>query len=130
MPILLKYALLWFPMVLIAIGNGAIRDLAYSRYVGEFVAHQISTVSLLLLFTIYIGCIIYVNPLQNQSQAYWVGFIWVVLTVCLEFGMGRFRGNSWSQLLEDYNIAKGRLWILIPVWVGIAPYFFYFLMNR
>ena len=125
MSILLKYVLLWFPMVIIAIGNGTVRDLVYSQYVGGFVAHQISTVALLLLFAIYIGCMVYVNPLQNQSQAFLVGAIWVVLTVSLEFGMGRFRGDSWLQLWDDYNILRGRLWILVPIWLGIAPYVFY-----
>jgi hypothetical protein len=47
------------------------------------------------------------------------------MTLAFEFGFGRWRGRSWEQLLEDYNVFEGRLWLLIPLWVMIAPYLFY-----
>jgi hypothetical protein len=28
-------------------------------------------------------------------------------------------------LLADYDLTTGRLWVLIPVWVTVAPYLFY-----
>jgi len=55
---------------------------------------------------------------------------WLVLTLLFEFGFGRYRGNSWEKLFTDYNLLKGRLWILIPLWLAIAPYLFFKLRNR
>ena len=33
----------------------------------------------------------------------------------------RWRGNSWEKLLEDYHLLKGKVWVLIPVWIALAP---------
>ena len=127
---ILKYFLAWFPMLLLAIANGALRDLVYKKYVGELAAHQVSTFSLIILFAVYIGFIIKWIPLASANQAMLVGLLWLVLTLAFEFGFGRYRGNSWEKLFADYNLLKGRLWILIPVWVAIAPYVFFRLTNR
>ncbi len=112
-------------MLLLAIANGALREFVFKKYVSELTAHQLSTFSLLLLFALYIGLIIKWMPPVSVNQAILVGLFWLVLTLLFEFGFGRYRGNSWSKLLEDYDLLKGRLWILIPTWVAIAPYLFF-----
>ena len=122
---MLKYILAWFPMLLLAVLNGILRDLGYKKYAGDLTAHQISTITLIILFAFYIGYIIKRFPPSSSAQAILIGTIWVVLTLCFEFGFGRYRGNSWSVLFADYNILKGRIWFLIPLWIFIAPYLFY-----
>jgi hypothetical protein len=122
---LLKYFLLWLPMVFIAILNGAARDLWYTKYTGELVGRQISTVSLIVLFGFYIGLILKKYPSNSAKQALQIGMFWLILTLFFEFGLGITRGNTWSQMLYDYNISEGRIWILILVWVTLAPYTFY-----
>jgi hypothetical protein len=27
----------------------------------------------------------------------------------------------WSELFEQYNIARGKIWVLIPAWMAIGP---------
>lgn len=120
-----KYILAWFPMLLIAIGNGILREALFKKYMENLPAHQLSTITLLIFFAFYIWFIVERYPPTSSSQAILVGLVWLVLTLCFEFGFGRYRGNSWETLLEDYNLLKGRLWILIPVWVVTAPYVFY-----
>lgn len=120
-----KYFLAWFPMLLLAILNGSLRDLGYKKYIGDLAAHQLSTITLIILFAFYIGYIIHRFPPSSSAQAIFIGLLWVMLTLCFEFGFGKARGNSWSALLADYNIMKGRIWILIPIWILIAPYIFY-----
>jgi uncharacterized membrane protein len=122
---MLKYVLAWFPMLLLAILNGALRDLGYKKYVSDLIAHQISTVTLIILFAFYIGYVINRFLPSSSAQAILIGIIWVTFTLSFEFGFGRYRGNSWSVLLADYNFFKGRIWILIPLWILIAPYLFY-----
>lgn len=126
----LKYFLPWFPMLLLAIANGALREIVFKKYVSELAAHQLSTFSLLLLFAIYIGLIIKWMPPASANQAILVGLFWLALTLLFEFGFGRYRGSSWEKLFEDYNLLKGRLWILIPLWVAVAPYVFFKLRNK
>ena len=122
---MLKYFLCWFPMLLLAIINGTARDLWYKKYFGEITAHQISTVSLILLFGFYIWLVMKKYPAKSGTQAIYVGLFWLTLTIAFEFGFGLMRGRTLTQLLGEYDIMKGRIWILIPVWVILAPYIFF-----
>ncbi|WP_042479238.1 hypothetical protein [Solitalea canadensis] len=121
----LKYFLAWFPMVVLAIMNGALRDLVYTNYLGDLAARQISTLSLLLIFAIYIYFVIKKFPPLSLNQAMYIGILWCLMTLLFEFGFGLYGGNSWEKLLEDYNIFKGRLWVLVPIWLCLAPAIFY-----
>lgn len=116
-----KYVLLWFPMLIIAIINGIGREW-YKKFTGELYGRQLSTIFLILFFGFYILWVIKKYPLKSDIQALQVGFLWLVLTLFFEFGFGRYRGNSWNQLLAEYNILEGKLWILVPIWLVIAPY--------
>lgn len=126
---MLKYFLFWFPMILIAVFNGTVRDLWYKKFTGDFTGHQISTISLIILFTIYIAVIIRLYPPASETQSIYIGFLWLLLTLTFEFGFGLYRGNSLSQLLGDYNIIKGRIWILIPIWVTLAPWILFKILK-
>ncbi|MFN8265690.1 MAG: hypothetical protein U0T11_06440 [Chitinophagaceae bacterium] len=129
MSVFTKYLLLWFPMLFIAILNGTLREFVFRKFTGELTAHQLSTITLLLFFSIYIHFVVTKIPPGSSLNALLIGLLWVVLTLLFEFGFGRYRGNSWETLLHDYNLVKGRIWLLIPVWVAIAPYLFYKLRN-
>ncbi len=112
-------------MIFIAVLNGTARDLVYNKYVSELAARQISTVSLIILFGLYLGVVLKKYPIQSELQAFYVGALWLLLTLAFEFGLGRFSGRSWGYLFNEYNIMQGKIWILIPVWVAIAPSLFY-----
>lgn len=127
---MLKYFLLWFPMIVLAVLNGTARDLWYKNYTGELAARQISTITLILLFAVYIWFIIKKYPPATSEQAITIGILWLVLTLIFEFGMGYMSGKTWAQMLEDYNILKGRIWVLIPIWVAIAPYLFFRILKQ
>lgn len=123
---LLKYTLAWLPMVLIAILNGALRQGWYGKYVSELRAHQISTLTAILLFGIYIWVLTRRWKLESSAQALTVGFIWLGLTIGFEFIFGHYvAGHSWTKLLGDYNLFEGRVWVLVLIWITVAPYIFY-----
>ncbi|MFA6469743.1 MAG: hypothetical protein WCW35_12650 [Bacteroidota bacterium] len=120
-----KYVIAWFGMMFLAIVNGIVRDFVYKQYVGDLSAHQISTLTLLLLFAPYICWLMRRWKLQSQSQAWIIGMIWFMMTEIFEFGLGIRRGLSTAELLHAYNVLEGQIWILIPLWVLVAPYVFY-----
>ena len=120
-----KYALAWFGLMVVAILNGALRDLLYKGSVGEMTAHQISTVTLLILIGIFIRKLAKVWPIASVKQAWTIGGIWFVLTEAFEFGLGWMRGDSWERLFRAYNILAGELWILIPLWILVGPFVFH-----
>ncbi len=44
-------------MLLIAIANGAVREIVYKKYVGELAAHQVATFSLM----VFLHCILAIS---------------------------------------------------------------------
>jgi len=125
-----KWGLAWIPMLLIAIANGVLRQGWYEKYVEELRAHQISTLSGVLFFGIYIWFVIRRWRPDSSVQALSIGLFWLSLTVAFEFFFMHYVGGiPWSRLLYDYNIFAGRVWVIILVWVTIAPYVFYRLQK-
>ena len=126
-----KYVLAWVPMVPIAIGNGVLRQIGYARRVGELTAHQISTASAIVLFGIYIWFVIRALRPASGRQAIAIGIVWLALTVAFELLFGHYvAGHSWRALLNDYDLIGGRLWVLVLVWLAVAPYLFHRLSGR
>lgn len=127
---LFRYILAWAPLVLIAIANGAARQLVYGKYLTELQAHQVSTIIGLLLFSAYMYVLSGYWRIESLGRAVAIGFIWLCLTLAFEFLFGQFlAGKSWAELFHDYNIVAGRLWVLILVWTISAPSICYLLRR-
>ena len=46
----------------------------------------------------------------------------MVLALAFELLDGHYLfGNPWNQLLDDYDVLRGRIWILVLVTTAIAP---------
>ncbi len=121
-----KYVLAWFPMVAIAIANGVVREAWYGKYLSELAAHQISTLIAVILFGVYIWFVVRIWRPASAVQAIAVGLLWLATTVAFEFLFGHYVvGHSWERLLHDYNLLAGRVWLLVLVWVTVAPYLFF-----
>ena len=117
-------------MVIIAVINGTARDLWYNKYVNELIAKQNSTISLIVFLGVYIFFAIRKYPPESESQSIIIGLIWVFLTLIFEFSFGLYRGKTLNHLLNEYNIIKGNLWMLIPIWTILAPYLFFKLLQN
>ncbi|MGB2769954.1 MAG: hypothetical protein WBC88_09550 [Candidatus Zixiibacteriota bacterium] len=127
---IVKYAVAWLLMPIIGIINGTIRQYAYSNALGELRAHQVSTVTGIVLFGLYIWALTLFWKIRSSAEAIAIGFIWLTLTLAFEFLFGHYvMKHPWSRLLHDYNIFEGRLWVLVLLWVTLAPYVFHKLSN-
>lgn len=123
---ILRYMLAWLPMMAIGILNGTIREATYGKVLSELRAHQVSTLTGVLLLGLYIWIITYFWSPESLQQALLIGVLWLGLTVTFEFIFGHYvAGHSWSQLLRDYNILAGRVWLLVLIWITVAPLLFY-----
>ena len=126
MNIILKYTISWFGLVVLAIINGVIREKWYGTFMRELTAHQLSTLIGIILFGFFIWILTGIWKIESARQAYLIGAIWLILTITFEFLFGHYViGHPWNKLLFDYNLFKGRIWILILIWIAIAPYLFY-----
>ena len=121
-----KYLLAWIPMIFLAILNGGLRDFTYGQVISQNLAHQVSTITLILVFTVYVWVLGRIWPLASLRQAALVGAVWLLLTVAFEFALGRFlSGLSWEEMFRAYNFLSGNLWILVPLSVGLLPTIFF-----
>ena len=84
-----RYLLAWFPMILIAVANGALREAALVAPLGDHAARQVSTLILIALFGVYIGYITRRWPIRSGGEALNVGALWLALTLVFEFALGR-----------------------------------------
>jgi hypothetical protein len=113
-------------MVCIAIANGVARQTWYGRHLSELRAHQLSSLSALVLLGLYMWFSLRVLPPASAAQARAIGVLWLALTVAFELLFGHYvAGHSWSRLFQDYNLLSGRLWALILLWLTVAPSLFY-----
>lgn len=118
-----KALLFWFLLMVLAIGNGTVRLKFIIPFTGLTAGLAISTVMLcvLILGPTWLG-IRWLGPATAQ-QAWSIGLLWLAMTLGFEFGAGHFLFKKpWSELLVDYNIAKGRIWVLVPIVTTLAPW--------
>lgn len=121
-----KYIVAWFPGILIGIINGSLRQFIYLNYLHEHYANQLSVLSFIILFGIYVWSIIPWLKINTNTQALYVGSLWICLTILFEFVFGHYiMSHPWEKLLYEYNLLAGRLWILVLIWIFISPWVIY-----
>jgi len=119
---ILRGIAVWFLLMLLAIANGTFRAKILILRIGEHAGHVISSLALSVLILgatwLLIG---WIHPM-SYAQAATVGFVWLGLTLLFEFGAGHYLFRQpWGRLLEDYNLAKGRVWMIVLVATTGAP---------
>tara|TARA_R110002111_G_scaffold38574_4_gene73385 strand:- start:690 stop:1091 length:402 start_codon:yes stop_codon:yes gene_type:complete len=126
MPTIATYSLFWLFLMLLAIGNGAVRESTYGQHLSALQAHQVSTATAMIAFGIAVWLLSKWRAPESGAQALTIGGIWLVMTLCFEFLFGHYiAGHSWATLLQDYNLLSGRLWLLLLAWVMFLPYIAY-----
>ncbi|MFC4358054.1 hypothetical protein ACFO0N_08855 [Halobium salinum] len=122
-PRLLAYAIAaWVGMVVVALLNATLRELFVTPVAGDYPAHVVSTLTLLVA----LGALVYVYfgrvPMHTRAERWLVGALWAGLTVAFELLFGHFvAGDSWASLLELYDVTAGRIWVLVPLFLLVAP---------
>jgi hypothetical protein len=112
----------WVGASVLGVANGASREAVYADAVGDDAAHVISTGTLLSLLAGYVWLLQRRWPLGNRREALSVGAAWAAMTVAFEFGFGHWvDGDSWSALLENYDVTAGKVWILVPAAMAAGP---------
>ena len=119
-----KTALGWLLLFVVMFANGAIRVVMLQPQLGEDRARQVASLSGVALVLIVSRLFVRFAPEASSSQLLWVGAAWLASTVAFELLFGHFvSGLSWSALLADYDILRGRLWSLILASVSLGPWF-------
>ena len=111
----------WFLFMLTAIVNGVFRVARLEPTMGEYKAHIVST--LLLCLALLIEISIFLDAVGDYSRSSFIalGVMWTLLTLVFEFGFGRAVGQSWATLLQNYDLAHGRIWPLVLLVLLLTP---------
>lgn len=119
----LRAAVSWFALMIAAIVNGVFRESVLLEPLGSAWAHVVSTVMLCVLVLVLAWLLTpWVRPVTPR-RALAVGGLWLAMTVAFEFGFGRLvAGRSWAELMADYDVTAGRIWVLVLLTVLAAPY--------
>ncbi len=122
----------WVVLAFLAVGNAILREVVYAPILGSYYGHLISTISLvIIIFLVTFLFLRQITIVYTAIDLLEVGSIWLVLTIAFEFLAGHFLfGNPWSDLLQDYNILAGRIWILVLISMFIAPYIVGTILQR
>ena len=112
----------WLLLATIATAAGIARELVLVPLVGELRAHQLGTVLVTGAFLTAIW--MFVSRMRlSPGEALAAGTGWLLGAIAFEFGFGHYvDGLSWSRLLSDYDISKGRLLLLVWIAVGAGPF--------
>jgi hypothetical protein len=126
-----KAILVWFGIMVMAILNGTFRQLILKRFIGDGPAHIISTLLLSMIFLVIAYFFVKKNMTGHELSSFiLVGILWTAKTLAFEFLAGHYLfGNPWSKLLAEYNLAKGRIWVMVPLLTLIAPVVLYKILK-
>ncbi len=113
-------------MLAIAVANGVLRQATFAKVMPELRAHQLSTLIGSVAIGFFIWFVIRAWPPPSGRRALLIGVVWLVLTVAFEFFMGLVLARMpLAQVLNDYNLAAGRVWVLFLIWLALAPWIFF-----
>ena len=121
----MRLFLAWLVMLLVAMLNGAAREFGYGRDLDPLLAHQLSTVYGITLLGVVIGAYAWRWPFPTPAAAWRAGFLWLTLTVAFEFLFFHYvAGHAWAELLANYDLSGGRIWVVLLAWIAVAPALF------
>ena len=119
---MIRSVIAWLGLLVVAVVNGGIRETWIIPATGELAGHAISTVMLcaaILAFTWSVRG--WLRP-ASRRQALQIGGLWLALTLAFEFLAGHYLfGTAWQRLLADYNVCRGRIWVLVLITTALAP---------
>jgi len=112
----------WLALLVVIVILGGLRDALLAPRVGELRAHQLGTLAACAAVLVVVCVMLpWVGPV-TPDQALGLGAFWVALAVGFEVGFFHFaRKMPWSDLMADYNLAEGRLLVLLWITVLLAP---------
>jgi hypothetical protein len=121
LPVIWRAFSVWLIIVLAESLHGTARVIFLQPVFGDFRARQIAVFSgILIILTIAYFFVGWMRA-KNTRQLFFVGLLWVVLTLAFEISLGRLLNLSWTRILSDYDILNGGLMPLGLLFMIFAP---------
>jgi hypothetical protein len=120
--VLVRAVVVWLLLLVLAIVNGALREVVLNPALGPQRGHVVSTVLLSGLIVAVAGITVpWIGPATTRA-AFAVGILWMALTLAFEFGAGYWLFHKpLAELVYDYDLTRGRIWPLVLVTTVLSP---------
>ena len=119
---LIKSFLVWLLFIPLAIANGALRDLVFTPALGDTMGRAVSSLVLSLLILGLTLLLVHRLGVTTRAGYLTVGALWLVLTLLFEVSFALLvLGHPMDKLLKDYDIFRGRLWLVVLAATFFAP---------
>jgi hypothetical protein len=114
-------AMYWLVLAGTATAAGIAQETWLVPRLGELRSHQLGTMIVCASFLAVIATFVrQTRPTPRNALA--IGACWLAIAILFEFGVGHLvDGLSWSRLLSDYDLSRGRLLLLVWLTVGLGP---------
>jgi hypothetical protein len=78
----------------------------------------------------YVWMLVRIWRPELPGEALASSLMWLGLTIAFELLCRHYVvWQCWSRLRHEYNVCTGRVWLVVPIWVTVAPYAFYRLQK-
>ncbi len=115
----------WLALAVLAVANGAFREVVLIPRVGEHTGHVVSTLVLVaVIFAVSAAFFASTDAQYATAELVTIGVVWTVLTVGFEFLVGYVEGTPVSVTVGQYDVFAGQVWILVPLSLLVAPLVF------
>ena len=126
------YVLAWFPLVVIALAIGLLRDAIYSKRREAARARRFSFALAAVAFGLYALAVVLLVPPGSQVEAWWIGGIWAVMTLAFELPI-RWLAPRPAPNLDELEAGErpqaARFGWPLLVWIGVAPWAWYRILE-
>ncbi len=121
--VLIKVVLWWIAILILAILNGALREMVLIPGIGLFAG--LFTSGLILSALVFLVAYVAMPGLGRLSNAqYWlVGSVWLAMTVIFEFSFGFYiEHKELAEILQAYVFKGGNIWPVVLVSALVSPW--------
>jgi len=117
-----KVFIIWLTILLAAIANGWLREVALIPALGP--VWGLSASGLLLSLIILAVAYLFLPWLNvhGQVRLLQLGGVWLALTLIFEFSFGLLSGKALFEVLAAYSFQGGNLWPLVLLVTALSPW--------
>jgi len=126
-----RAVVVWFLILGTVVLIGGLRDSLLGPRLGELLAHLVGTLLACgAVFLVIFLTVPWIRP-SSLKRALAVGAFWLAMALVFELGFFHLvAGVPWSVLLADYDLASGRLLILLWLTTLFGPAIAYALRRH
>lgn len=112
----------WLLLAVLMPLNGILRELWLKTLLDHRIADAISAGLGIAIILVVTRLVFRIAPSTTSANLWRMSVLLVALTVAFECTFGRLEGKSWSELLSNYALWRGRLWPLVLLTLGATPF--------